>query len=153
MRRVLLLPLLLACQPAPRPATELTAADRAALSDSLATFFDSLSTIHTTHPDAALLARLHPPGDTVLFVEGGKIERFTGDSLVRRVLAMHVPVSMMEQKFSQRSTLIFDRHNALVTAAEDVNWTDSAGNHEYHGVLSLVLARVGGRWVVRGYHG
>lgn len=153
MRKILLACLLLGCQAKPASVVELTPAERAALSDTLVTLFDSLSAIHTTHPDSALLTRMHPAGDSVMFVEGGKIERFTGDSLVRRVLAMHVPVSQMNQRFTQRSAMVFDQDNALVTAAEEVNWNDSAGSHEYHGVLSLVLMRVGDRWVIRRYQG
>jgi hypothetical protein len=140
------------CRP-PGGQARLSPAERAALGDSVLTFFDSLSAIHTTHPDSALLSRIHPADDTLLFVEAGRIERFTGDSLVRRVLAMHAPVTSMAQSFSQRSALLFDRHTAWVTAVESVSWTDTAGPHDYRGVLTLALVRRGGRWVIRAYHG
>ncbi len=153
MRLLLGLSLLLACRPAPAPQTQLTDADRAALGDSLMTFFDSVSAIHNTHPDSALLVRLHPATDTVQLAEGGKVERFTGDSMVRRVLAMHVPVTRMDQRFTERSATVVDRDNVVVSAKEDVSWTDSAGPHEFHGTLSLALVRVAGRWVIRGYRG
>ena len=40
---------------------------------------------------AFILRRLHPPADTIQFVEGSLIETLTGDSLFRRVLALHGP--------------------------------------------------------------
>jgi hypothetical protein len=43
--------------------------------------------------------------------------------------------------------------NALLTATERVDWTDASGAHDYNGVLTLVLSRVGDRWVIRSYRG
>ena len=67
-------------------------AHRRALTDTVATLFDSLAAIHRDHPDLGLLRRLHPPADTIQFVEGTLIETFTGDSLFRRVRTLHGPV-------------------------------------------------------------
>lgn len=142
---------LLACQnPGPAP---LSAAYRAALRDSVLSLFDSLSAIHTGHPDTAVLRRLHPPADTLLFVEGARIERLTGDSLYRRVLALHRPVHAMDQRFTGREAQVLDRNTAVLTAVETVHWTDTSGTHDWHGVLTLVVTRANGAWVIRSYRG
>ena len=136
----------------PEPDT-LTPAHRAALADTVATLFDSLAAIHRDHPDTGLLRRLHPPADTVLFIEGPAAESFTGDSLFRRVVASHVPVRAMTQRFSDRRAHLLDGSHALVTATETVDWTDTAGVHQYAGLLTIVVSRHGGGWVIRAYRG
>lgn len=146
-----LLPALLACQsPTPAP---LNALERQALADSVLTLFDSLSAIHSGHPDSGILRRLHPPADTLLFIEGAAVEQFTGDSLFRRVLALHVPVRAMDQRFTERRAQIIDRHTAVLTAVEAVHWVDSAGAHEWNGILTLVVVRQATGWVIRAYRG
>lgn len=119
----------------------------------LASLFDSVSAIHRDHPDTGMLRRLHPPGDTILFVEGSTVERLTGDSLFRRVQALHVPVGTMAQRFTARSVHLVDESNAVLTASERVEWTDAAGPHLYAGLLTLVVSRRGPRWVIRAYRG
>lgn len=126
---------------------------RRALADTVATLFDSLSAIHRDHPDTGLLRRLHPPADSVLFIEGLKSEVFSGDSLFRRVLAAHGPVRSMSQRFSQRTSQILNGNHALVTATEAVAWVDTAGAHEYSGLLTIAVSRKGRGWVVRAYRG
>jgi hypothetical protein len=148
---LLLLAVLFACARPDEPV--LSAAHQRALSDTVLTLFDSLAAIHRDHPDSALLHRLHPDADTVLFVEGGNIERLTGDSLTRRVLAAHVPVSRMVQQFDSRSARILGPDAAIATARETVHWTDTSGEHHYEGWLTLGIERAGGRWVIRGYVG
>jgi len=132
---------------------QLAASHRRALADTLASFFDSLTAIHRDHPDTALLRRLHPAADTVLFIEGPVAEAFTGDSLFRRVLANHVPVRSMTQRFTERSAHLLDSRNALITAREAVDWVDTAGPHQYSGLLTLAVSRYGGAWVIRAYRG
>lgn len=126
---------------------------RQALADSVLTLFDSLSAIHQGQPDTGILRRLHPPEDTVLFIEGNTVESFTGDSLFRRVLASHMPVRQMTQRFSQRRIRLLDADHAILTSREDVEWVDTAGLHSFHGILTLVASRRGDRWVLRGYRG
>jgi SnoaL-like domain len=115
--------------------------------------FDSLSAIHRDRPDTGLLRRLHPVADTVLFIEGTHAEAFTGDSLFRRVVASHVPVRRMVQRFAERRALILSRSHAVLTAAEAVNWVDTAGAHQYGGLLTLMVSRRQDRWVIRAYRG
>jgi hypothetical protein len=134
-------------------ADSLNAEHRRALADSVLTLFDSLSAIHRGQPDTGILRRLHPPEDTVLFIEGNVVESFTGDSLVRRVLASHVPVRQMTQRFSQRRIQLLDIDHAILTGKEDVEWIDTAGPHSFQGILTLVASRRAGRWVLRGYRG
>jgi hypothetical protein len=121
--------------------------------DSVMTLFDSLAAIHRDHPDTGLLRRLHPPGDTILFVEGATIERMTGDSLFRRVIVLHVPVSSMSQRFANRSAHFLGEEHAVLTATERVDWTDRSGAHVYEGLLSVVASRRGNGWVIRAYRG
>jgi SnoaL-like domain len=128
-------------------------AERQALADSVLTLFDSLSAIHQGQPDTGILRRLHPPEDTLLFIEGNTVESFTGDSLFRRVLASHRPVRQMTQRFSQRRIQLLDADHAILTGQEDVEWVDTAGPHSFHGILTLVASRRGERWVLRGYRG
>ncbi len=143
--------LLLACtHPGAAPLTE---GHRAALGDSLLTLFDSLSAIHTGHPDSGLLRRLHPPLDTLTFIEGGVVEQLTGDSLFRRVLALHRPVHEMTQRFTERRAQVLDRNTVVLTAAETVHWGDTAGVHDWGGLLTLVVTRTEGGWVIRTYRG
>jgi hypothetical protein len=132
---------------------EFPASHRRALADSVVSLFDSLAAIHRDHPDTGLLRRLHPPADTVLFIEGSLAEAFTGDSLFRRVLATHVPVRSMTQRFSERRALLLDFRNALITAREAVEWVDTAGAHQYAGLLTLAISRNGDGWVIRAYRG
>jgi len=126
---------------------------RRALADTVGTLFDSLSAIHRDRPDTGLLRRLHPPADSIHFIEGSKSEIFTGDSLFRRVLAAHGPVRAMSQRFSQRTRQILDRNHALLTATEAVDWVDTAGAHEYSGVLTIAVSRSGRGWIIRAYRG
>lgn len=119
----------------------------------LTTLFDSVSAIHRDHPDTGMLRRLHPPGDTLLFVEGSTVELLTGDSLFRRVQALHVPVRTMTQRFTDRSVHLLDESNAVLTASERVDWTDAEGPHVYAGLLMLVVSRRGPGWVIRAYRG
>ena len=131
----------------------LPVAHRRALADTVATLFDSLSAIHRDHPDTGILRRLHPPGDTIQFVEGNVIEAITGDSLSRRVRALHVPVRAMTQRFTGRTVLLLDPNTAVLTAAETVDWTDTAGEHRYAGLLTITASRRDRGWVIRSYRG
>lgn len=126
---------------------------RQALLDTLATMFDSLAAIHRDHPDTAVLRRLHPPPDTIQFVEGALIESFTGDSLFRRVVALHGPVRAMSQRFTERTGHLLDANHAVLTAVEKVDWVDTRGAHQYSGLLTITVSRRGPRWVVRTYRG
>jgi hypothetical protein len=126
---------------------------RKTLPDTLSTLFDSLSAIHRDHPDSGLLRRLHPPADTIMHVEGSLIESFTGDSLFRRVMSLHVPVRTMRQQFSQRTALLLDADHAILTAVEQVDWVDAAGSHRYSGLLTIAVSRRGKSWVIRAYRG
>lgn len=130
-----------------------TDAYRRALIDSLATLFDSVSAIHRDHPDTAILRHLHPPADTLMLIEGTKVERMTGDSLFRRVLGLHGPVSAMTQRFPDRKGMLLDTDHAILTATEQVDWVDTAGAHSYAGLLTITVSRVGARWVIRAYRG
>ncbi|MGH2395097.1 MAG: hypothetical protein ACRDGH_16675 [Candidatus Limnocylindria bacterium] len=123
------------------------------MADTIATLFDSLSAIHRDRPDTGLLRRLHPPGDSIAFIEGSKSEVFSGDSLFRRVLAAHRPVRAMSQRFSQRTSQILDGNHALLTATEDVDWVDTAGAHKYSGLLTIAVSRRGRGWIIRAYRG
>jgi hypothetical protein len=134
--------------PKPRPAGH-----DPALAATVVSLFDSLSAIHQDHPDTGLLRRLHPAADTLLFIEGSLVETFTGDSLFRRVLASHAPVRRMRQTFSERRAHLLDAGTALVTAREAVEWVDTAGTHQYAGLLTLAVSRTGDRWVIRAYRG
>ena len=126
---------------------------RHALIDTVLTIFDSLAAIHRDHPDTAILRRLHPPADTIQFVEGSLIEALTGDSLFRRVRALHVPVRAMTQRFADRTGRLLDANHAVLTAAEQVDWTDTNGAHRYSGLLTITVSRRGDRWVIRSYRG
>jgi hypothetical protein len=117
--------------------------------DTVATIFDSLAAIHRDHPDTGIWPRLYPPVDTIQFVEGSVIESFTGDSLFRRVLALHVPVRVMNQRFTNRTGYLLDANYAVLTAVETVDWVDTGGSHQYSGVLTITVSRRGDRWVVR----
>lgn len=143
--QMLLTLLALACE-APRT-------DHHALADTLSTLFDSLAAIHRDHPDTGLLRRLHPAADTIQFVEGSLVEAFTGDSLFRRVVALHGPVRTMTQRFSSRAVQLLDADHAVLTAAEHVDWEDVAGTHQYSGLLTITASRRGPRWVIRTYRG
>jgi hypothetical protein len=136
----------------PQP-DQLTAPHSRALADSVLTLFDSLTAIHRDRPDTGLLRRLHPVADTVLFIEGSHPETLTGDSLFRRVVASHVPVRSMTQRFTERRALVLGRDHALLTAAETVDWVDTAGAHRYAGLLTLAVSRRQNRWVIRMYRG
>lgn len=122
-----------------------------ALGDSLLALFDSLETIHQAVPDLALLGRMHPRADSVMFVEGPVVHRFTGDSLVRRVSAAHVGVRSMGPEITHRTILVLDGGHAILTGRERVRWTDQNGEHEWGGLLTIVVARSGDRCVIRGY--
>jgi hypothetical protein len=124
-----------------------------ALIDTLGTIFDSLAAIHRDHPDTAVLRRLHPPADTLQFVEGALIETFTGDSLFRRVVHLHGPVRAMSQRFSERTGYLLDANHAVLTAVEKVDWVDAKGAHQYSGLLTITVSRRGPRWVIRTYRG
>jgi hypothetical protein len=126
---------------------------RRALIDTVTTLFDSLAAIHRDHPDTGVLRRLHPPADTIQFVEGSLIEAFTGDSLFRRVLTLHVAVRSMKQRFSNRTGYLLDANHAVLTAIEKVDWVDTTGAHQYVGVLTITASRRGHGWVIRTYRG
>jgi hypothetical protein len=145
------LSLAIACQDQRREAP--SAQHTRALIDSVSTIFDSLAAIHRDHPDTGLLRRLHPPEDSIQFVEGPVIEVITGDSLFRRVRALHVPVSAMQQRFADRTAQLLDVNHAVLTATEQVDWTDTKGPHRYSGLLTITVSRRGDRWVVRSYRG
>ncbi len=123
------------------------------LGDTLLTIFDSVSAIHASHPDTGLLRRLHPAADTLVYIEGDRIEAFTGDSLFRRVVALHRPVRTMTQEFTERHARVFDTTTAFLSATERVRWVDATGPHEWHGLLTLLVTRRGDRWFIRGYRG
>lgn len=154
MRSIHVIPIMIwlvvGCAEAPG---ELHSAHRQALADSALTLFDSLAAIHRDRPDTALLRRLHPAADTVLFIEGSSTELFTGDSLFRRVVASHVPVSRMTQRFSDRRALVLGREHAVLTAAESVDWVDASGARRYTGLLTLAVSRTPTGWVIRAYRG
>jgi SnoaL-like protein len=132
---------------------QLSSGHRQALADSLLTLFDSLTAIHRDRPDTGLLRRLHPVSDTVLFIEGSHTEAFTGDSLFRRVVASHVPVRSMTQRFAERRALVLGRSHAVVTAEETIDWVDTMGVHQYAGLLTLTVSRRENGWVIRAYRG
>jgi hypothetical protein len=127
--------------------------DRQALIDTVSTLFDSLAAIHRDHPDTGILRRLHPPADSIQFVEGRLIETLTGDSLFRRVLELHVPVHAMRQQFTERTGYLLDQHHAVLTAVEKVDWADATGAHQYAGLLTISVSRRGNRWIIRTYRG
>jgi hypothetical protein len=81
------------------------------------------------------------------------IETFTGDSLFRRVLALHGPVRAMNQRFTNRTGYLLDANHAVLTAVEKVDWLDTRGDHQYSGLLTITVSRRGDRWVVRTYRG
>lgn len=151
MRRLLLPLFLLACDKSTN--TPVASSYSTVFADSVMTLFDSLASIHRDHPDTALLRRLHPAADTILHVEGSTVQRLTGDSLFRQVLALHVPVQSMNQRFYNRSAYFLDPRNAILTASERVDWVDRGGSHTYEGLLTLVVSRQGKRWVIRSYRG
>jgi hypothetical protein len=152
-RAVLALALLAATSCDRSEVAQLDPAHRRALADTVATLFDSLSAIHRDHPDTGLLRRLHPASDTILFIEGTNTEMFVGDSLFRRVLALHGPVRAMAQRFSERRVHLLDGHHAVLTASENVDWVDTAGSHRYAGLLTIAISRRGKGWVIRAYRG
>jgi hypothetical protein len=59
----------------------------------------------------------------------------------------------MSQRFSQRTSQILDRNHALLTATEDVDWVDTAGSHQYSGLLTIAVSRRGRGWIIRAYRG
>lgn len=122
-----------------------------ALGDSLLTLFDSMIRIHQAVPDTAMIRRMHPPADTIMFVEGSLVHRFTGDSLLKRVAAAHEHVTSMEPTIVDREVVLLDGDHAMLTGLERVNWTVDATANTWEGLLTLVVARRGDRWVVRGY--
>ncbi len=148
-RGALLAILLWAC--ADRPPEPPVATANPALRDTLLTLFDSVITIHQAMPDTALIRRMHPAHDTIVFVEGPAIHRFTGDSLVRRVAGAHQGVTSMGPRIEERDVLLLGPDHALLTGMERVSWSTSAGSHEWAGLLTLVVARGDGRWTIRGY--
>jgi hypothetical protein len=77
----------------------------------------------------------------------------TGDSLFRRVLALHRPVHEMTQRFTERRAQVLDRNTAVLTATETVQWADTAGVHDWGGLLTLVVTRGKTGWVIRAYRG
>lgn len=132
---------------APAP---LNPGERQALADTVATLFDSLVAVHQTRPDTALLARLYPAADTVLYVEGTTTHRFTGDSLRRRVEAAHRMVHEARPLARDRQVQLLDRDHAVATALWDVVLVDTARTtHTWRGPVTVVAVRRGGRWVIR----
>lgn len=143
----------IACGGSHGAALPLQAAHRRALADSLATLFDSISSIHRGSPDTGLLRRLHPPDDSLQYVEGTALETMTGDSLFRRVRSLHRPVHAMTQRFLHPVVLPIDADHAVLSATETVEWVDDTGPHRYEGILTVVAARRGEGWVIRAYRG
>jgi hypothetical protein len=122
-----------------------------ALRDTVASLFDSLVAIHQAIPDTALLARMHPAADTLQFVEGAMVHHFTGDSLRRRVTAAHADVSSMGPEIVDRRVLLLDSDHAVLTGTERVSWIAAGSSHHWEGLITVVAARRGARWVLRGY--
>ena len=60
---------------------------------------------------------------------------------------------LLTQRFSQRRVHLLDHEHALLTATEAVEWADTAGVHQYAGLLTLAVSRRGSRWVIRAYRG
>jgi Domain of unknown function (DUF4440) len=143
--------LLLAFVGCANPPQERAGTPSPALADTLLSLFDSMVTIHQAIPDTALLRRMHPAGDTIMFVEGPVVHRFTGDSLVRRVAAAHHGVSSMGPAIDDRYVQLMGGDHAILTGRERVRWTSGGQDHEWEGLLTLVAARGPGRWVIRGY--
>lgn len=129
------------------------AAEQSASPAALLSYFDSISAIHSAHPDTALARRLHPGADTLLSIEDTVFEQFTGDSLFRRVVAMHHGLADMRQRFTERRVLQLGDRFAIIAARESVDWTDSGGAHQWRGVLTVALERRPQGWVIRSYHG
>src|SRR6185369_8324829 len=134
------------------PVREVPASEVRALGDSVATLFDSLVAIHQSRPDTALLGRLFPAADTLLYVEGDTARRFTGDSLLRRTLAAHSMVHEMAPRAVDRAVQLLGHDHAIVNAIWIVDVVDTAGQHHpWRGPLTVITARRSGRWVIAGY--
>jgi hypothetical protein len=126
-----------------------TATAERALADTVATLFDSLVAIHEVRADTALLARLYPGADTLLYVEERDVRAITGDSLLRRTLHSHGAVAAMAPRAVDRRVQILDRDNAVLNAIWEVEIVDTAGGHHpWRGPLTLVATRRGDRWVI-----
>jgi hypothetical protein len=130
----------------------LTTSEARALADTVLTIVDSLVAVHQTHPDTALLGRLYPGADTILYVEGGTIRTFTGDSLLRRTLAAHAVVRSMSPRILERQVRLLDRQNAILSAVWDVDVVDTTGTHHpWRGPITLAVSRRGDHWVIRSH--
>lgn len=123
----------------------------AALRDTLLTLFDSVVQIHQAVPDTAMIRRMHPVADTIMFVEGSLVHQFTGDSLISRVAAAHAQVTSMGSSIAERHALILGADHAMLTGLERVSWKVDTVSNTWEGLLTLVVARSNGRWVIRGY--
>ena len=127
-------------------------AEEGAAADSVRSLADSLVAIHQSRPDTALLARLFPPADTLVYVEGSRVQRFTGDSLLRRTLHAHGAVRHMSPRADERHVRMLGRDGAELTIVWTVDVLDTGGvHHPWTGPLTLGVERSGGRWVVRSY--
>jgi hypothetical protein len=144
---------LMACTSKPEGrGSELSDAASPALADSLLTLGDSLLAIHQTVPDTALLARLFPPSDSLLYVEGPVIQTIRGDSLARRTMRAHGAVREMHPRASIRHVRLLGRDGAEVTLLWEVDVLDTAGvHHPWSGPITLGVARRGDRWTIRSY--
>ena len=130
----------------------LTPAAGRAIADSVATLFDSLVAIHQVRADTALLSRLYPGADTLLYVEALEVRAITGDSLVRRTLHSHATVAAMAPRALERRVQLLDWDNAVLNAIWEVDVVDTAGGHHpWRGPITLVATRRGERWVIRAH--
>ena len=123
-----------------------------ALADSLLSMVDSLLLIHQRIPDTALLGRVFPPSDSLLYVEGSAIQLFRGDSLARRTMRAHAGVRDIHARAPVRHIRLLGRDGAEITVLWEVEVVDTAGvRHPWRGPITLGLARRGNRWTVRTY--
>jgi hypothetical protein len=133
-------------------ARTLARADERSTADSVLGLVDSLVAIHQSRPDTALLLRLFPRADTLLYVEGGRLQHFTGDSLLQRTLHAHAGVRHMAPRASERYIRMLGRDAAELTVVWTVDVLDASGvHHPWAGPLTLGVARNDARWVVRTY--
>lgn len=140
---------LLSCSRSPSDVT-LSSIERQAISDSVLMIFDSLIAIHQLHPDTALLGRLYPAADTLLYVQGGNTLWLTGGSLKSRVMTAHRAVRAIAPRALDRRVQVLDRNNAVATAVWDVNVLDTTGgSHPWRGPLTVIVGRRQDRWVIR----
>jgi hypothetical protein len=128
----------------------MTSMERRYLSDSVATLFDSLIAVHQTKPDTALLLRLYPSRDTMLYIVGDTAQRMSGDSLCRRTIAAHGMVHEMAPRATERVVQVLDRDHAVANAIWTVDVVDSSmQHHPWRGPITIAVVRKLDRWVIR----